>query len=230
MRKVELLLLDQRIADLEPLRLEERECHPAADHQHIDLRQQVLDDVDLPGDLRAAEDGDVRTPGIADRPGRDIRSPSSSGSRRRTGFRNRVTPSVEACARCAVPNASLTYTSPRLASSFANVSSFFSSSAWKRRFSSRRHFARLQRRRPLPAPACRCSRWRTCTGRFSSVAEMLGDRLQRELRVRASLSGRPRWLIRITAPPSCEDLPDGRERLDDPLVVGRPSGPASSGR
>src|SRR5438067_2002952 len=46
-------------------------------------------------------------------------------------------PTVDACARWTVPNASSTYTSASCASFCANCSSFFSSSAWKRRFSSR---------------------------------------------------------------------------------------------
>ena len=52
-------------------------------------------------------------------------------------FTNLAMPAVEACARCAVPKASFTQTSARLASSFAKPSSFASSSGWKRRFSRR---------------------------------------------------------------------------------------------
>jgi len=40
-------------------------------------------------------------------------------------------PAVDACARCAVPNASFTYRSPLRASSRANAGSFASSSGWK---------------------------------------------------------------------------------------------------
>ena len=52
-----------------------------------------------------------------------------------TAGTSRATPSVEACARCAVPKASLTYISPRLARALAYSRSFASSSGWKRRFS-----------------------------------------------------------------------------------------------
>src|SRR5207248_2103590 len=47
-----------------------------------------------------------------------------------------VTPAVEACARCAVPNASFTYTSAYDASFCASVGSFFSSPGSNRTFSS----------------------------------------------------------------------------------------------
>lgn len=57
--------LKQRPADLAPLRLEEGEHHPAADEQRVDLREQVLDDVDLAGDLRSADDGEVGAGGVA---------------------------------------------------------------------------------------------------------------------------------------------------------------------
>src|SRR6266704_2762957 len=47
-------------------------------------------------------------------------------------------PSVEACARCAAENASLTQILPSFASSATNAGSFFSSSLWKRVFSRQR--------------------------------------------------------------------------------------------
>ncbi|MPN05640.1 hypothetical protein SDC9_152891 [bioreactor metagenome] len=58
-----------------------------------------------------------------------IRNPHTAG-------RNFATPSVEAWARWADPKASLTYISARSASDLAKVGSFFSSSLWKRTFSS----------------------------------------------------------------------------------------------
>src|SRR5215831_1969313 len=51
-------------------------------------------------------------------------------------FTNGAIPAVEAWARCAVPNASITHTSAFSASSRAKAGSFASSSLWKRRFSS----------------------------------------------------------------------------------------------
>ena len=51
-------------------------------------------------------------------------------------FANRATPSVEACARCAVPNASFTNTSQSAAYLFANSASFFFSPLLQRQFSS----------------------------------------------------------------------------------------------
>ena len=51
---------------------------------------------------------------------------------------NFVTPTVEAWARCAAPNASFTKTSQSPASARLMASSFFSSPAWNRQFSSMR--------------------------------------------------------------------------------------------
>ena len=55
--------LEQRLADLVALGLEEREAHAAADEQPVDPRQQRLDHGELVGDLRAAEHHDVRLAG-----------------------------------------------------------------------------------------------------------------------------------------------------------------------
>src|SRR6266850_5460312 len=65
-------------------------------------------------------------------------SARSSFSRSRPAYAGRTcaTPSVDAWARCAVPNASFTKRSNPAASCFANAGSFASSSGWKRTFSS----------------------------------------------------------------------------------------------
>ena len=52
--------LDQRLADAVTERAQEREGHAAADDERVDLREQVLDERDLVGDLGAAEHGDQR--------------------------------------------------------------------------------------------------------------------------------------------------------------------------
>ena len=64
---VDLRLVEQALADLQALRLEEGEGHAAADDQGVDLLEQVLDDVQLVRDLRAAQDGDERTVGVLQR-------------------------------------------------------------------------------------------------------------------------------------------------------------------
>ena len=73
----------------------------------IDLRQQLLDDVDLAGDLRAAEDRDERALGILER-GAEILELLLHQQPATAGLRKCATPSVDACARCAEPNASFT--------------------------------------------------------------------------------------------------------------------------
>src|SRR5881396_344268 len=68
---------------------------------------------------------------------RDRDAISASISRPAAGRgRCRVIPTTEACARWAVPKASFTYRSASAASLREKASSFFSSSGWKRRFSS----------------------------------------------------------------------------------------------
>ncbi len=62
-RDVELVLLEERLADLVALRLEEREDHPATDQQVVGLVEQVVDHAELVGDLGPAEHHGVGTLG-----------------------------------------------------------------------------------------------------------------------------------------------------------------------
>ena len=64
LRELQLVILDQRVADFPALRLVERVRHRAADYQGVDLVDEVLDHADLVGDLRAAEYGDEGPGGI----------------------------------------------------------------------------------------------------------------------------------------------------------------------
>ena len=76
------------------------------------------------------------TSGRAGDSSRPPRAASSASTRKpATDGRKRVTPSVDACARCDTPNPSSTNTSASEASARAKPGSFFSSSGWKRRFS-----------------------------------------------------------------------------------------------
>ncbi len=65
-REVELFLFDERLARLEPHSAIERAGHCAADEHAVDFRQQLLDDVDLSGNLGAAENCDEGTLRISD--------------------------------------------------------------------------------------------------------------------------------------------------------------------
>ena len=53
---VELILLDQALAEL-TLRRQERVRHPATDEHRLASRQERVEDLELAGDLRAADDG-----------------------------------------------------------------------------------------------------------------------------------------------------------------------------
>ena len=125
-------------------------------------------------------------------------------------------PSVDACARCADPNASFTYTSASEASAAANAGSFFSSSAWKRRFSSRITPPRIGRdhvggRRP---DAVGRERHRP----MDELRQVLGDGLERELRIRLAL--RPAEVRREDDRRAVvERVGDRRQRRADPRVV-----------
>ena len=57
-RVVQLVVLDERLADRVAARLEERVGHRAADDQRVDAADHVLDHVDLVRHLCAAEDHD----------------------------------------------------------------------------------------------------------------------------------------------------------------------------
>ena len=58
--RVDLIGLEQRVADRLALRGEEREAHRATDHERVDDVEQRFDHAELVGDLGAAEHGDER--------------------------------------------------------------------------------------------------------------------------------------------------------------------------
>ncbi len=91
------------------LRAQERVRHRAADRRSVCTRSsRLLDDADLVRHLGAAEDGDERPLPAPAAPAESTRPPAAAGSRRRARARSGTMPAVEACARCAVPKASLT--------------------------------------------------------------------------------------------------------------------------
>ena len=106
---------------------------------------------------------------------------------------------VDACALWAVPKASFTYTSARSASFLANDSSPLFSSLWNLRFSSRRtspglsSFTILDVSSPIQSFANLTS--------VSSNSERRGIIFLRENFFSYSPFGRPRWDIKIVAPP-----------------------------
>ncbi len=55
---IQLVELDERLADVLSLRLQKGVGHAAADDNGVDLFEQVVDDLDLIGDLGATDDGD----------------------------------------------------------------------------------------------------------------------------------------------------------------------------
>ena len=105
---------------------------------------------------------------------RVISSPATAG-------RQWAMPSVEACARCAAPKASLTKTSASDASWAANAGSLAVSSAWKRTFSSSSIWPGREGTRPPPRPRGPRSRRRSAPSSSTSVARRRSHRSQAQL-------------------------------------------------
>ena len=196
---VELVLLEQALADLVALGLEEGEDHAAADQQLVGLAEQVVDHAELVGDLRAAEHHDVRPRGVDGEPAQHVDLARPRGHPWLTGSRS-ATSYTEACLRCTTPKPSETKrvgevgqlrrrTTPRTSSSL------LVSPALKRTFSSTATWPSLERRDGLGRAVPH-----RVGGEGDVVAEQLaeplGHRPQRVLRVRArpwaGRGGRPR--------------------------------------
>ena len=69
---VEPVGLDQAVPDRSPVGRDQRERHGAADQQRVDAVEQRADRGELVGDLRAAEDRDVRTGGLVEQGRQDL--------------------------------------------------------------------------------------------------------------------------------------------------------------
>ncbi len=85
----------------QPLRREEGVRHAAADEQHVEPRQEVLQGVDLALDLGAAEQGGERLLGLAEQACPALRPRAPGGGRRPCAARRDGTPTIEAWARWA---------------------------------------------------------------------------------------------------------------------------------
>ena len=135
-RERQLVIFHQRFADGETLRLHERVRHGAADQQAVDDFGQVGDHFDFVGDFRAAKNGDAGPRRIARHHGEIFelllheqtgggfghKGDHADGGRMRAVSRAECIVDVEIAERGELGG--------RIAGSF------FSSSAWKRRFSS----------------------------------------------------------------------------------------------
>jgi hypothetical protein len=96
----------QAVTDLPFLEfLLEGEGHAAADDELVGFLEEVVDEGDLVRDLGAAEDGQQRALRVSSTAAKAL---SSASMRKPAAFSFRLTPTIELCARCAVPNASLT--------------------------------------------------------------------------------------------------------------------------
>ena len=83
--RVDQIRLDERPAHRQPARPEERIGHGAADEQRIDPRQQVLDDLQLAGHLRAAEQRRERPRGRGEQRPEVLQFPLQEQPRGRVG-------------------------------------------------------------------------------------------------------------------------------------------------
>ena len=100
-RRLELVVLDERLADRQPPRLEERVGHRPADRQRVHLAEQVLDHLELVGHLRAAEDRHERPLGRAERLAEVLHFllQQQAGGRLRQELRDRLDRGVRPVAR-----------------------------------------------------------------------------------------------------------------------------------
>src|SRR6202171_6358404 len=110
-------------------------------------------------------------------------------------------PSVDACARCAAENASLTQISPSFASSATNAGSFFSSSLWKRVFSRQRTSPSFIALTAFSATSPTQSSAKA-TGLLITWASAAATGFSESLASRPL--GRPKCASRITLPPLSE--------------------------
>ena len=178
-------VLDERVADRVALRDEERERHRAADEQRVAAFEQRVDHAELVAHLHAAEHR-RRTAARARRAAGSSTSTSRASSRPAADGRTRGGPTIDACARCAAPNASLTYTSPSSLRFVANAGSFVFLARIEAQVLEHHHVARrealgeLERRRSR-RPRARAPR------RAEQLAEPAGDRRERVLRVDLAL-------------------------------------------
>ena len=104
---VDLVGLDERFSGGLALGVEEGVGHAAADDDGVGLVEQVVDDLDLVGDLGSADDGDEGLVGFGERfaeVGQLLLHEQPGGG----ALTKWVMPSVEAWARWALPKASLT--------------------------------------------------------------------------------------------------------------------------
>ena len=114
-----------------------------------------------------------------------------------------ATIAVDAWALCAVPNASLMYTSPNVLNCSANPMSPFSSSLWKRRFSSNNTSPFCSKAAACAAASPMQSAEKKTSGSSPSSFCKWGTRWISEYFLSGPSFGLPKWLIRITDPPSC---------------------------
>ena len=108
-RGLDALRLAQRRADLVALGLEEREAHRAADQDRVgDLSRNASSTPILSVTFAPPTIATSGRRGSARMPGQRLDLALRAAGRRRVGEQVRDDASVEACARCAAPNASLT--------------------------------------------------------------------------------------------------------------------------
>ena len=168
--QVHLVGLDEALADGLALGQEEGVGHRAADEDACrTLPQQVLDDVDLVGDLGPAEDRHERPGGLGDGVAEELEFLLDQEADD-AGLPCSAWADAERGGVLAVGGAEgvVDVDVAELGQLLGESSgSFFSSSLWKRRFSSSSTSPSFRAATWL-SPSGRCSRWRTCTGLPSS--------------------------------------------------------------
>ncbi len=178
--------------------------------------QQVLDHGDLVADLGAAQDGDVRMLRILGRLAQVLQLlfHQEAGDRRQVS-RHALGAGMRAVGRAeGVVDVDLAQGRP---AGLAKSGSFFSSSLWKRTFSSIRTSPGLSAL-AIASTSGPTQSGAILTGLLEQLAQRLGRRLQAELRIRAAL--RPAQVAHQDQRGALlQDVLDGGQRGADALVV-----------
>ena len=218
---VDLVGLEQARADLVALGREEGEEHAAADEQRVDPRQQVPDDAELVGDLRAAEHDRVRLLGRLGEPVEHVElggDEQPGGARQQLARARRRSPACGARRRSRRRRRRRRTRRARRRTPRARPSSFEVSPALKRRFSSTSDLAVAERRDASPRHPRRRCRSANATGAPSSSPSRraTGARLYFGS---GAPSGRPRWETTIDAGARAEQGLERGERRPHAAVV-----------
>ena len=214
---VDLVVLDERVADVGALRRQEGERHRAADQQPVAAVEQRVDHAELVADLHAPEHDDERPLRRVEQRAQHLDLARQQPARGRRQHARRARRSTRA-ARCAAPNASLTKTSPSSVRFVAKAGSFASSPGSNRRFSTIMICAGLEAAATARPPRSRPRPGASGTSTPSSSPSRSATGASEYLRIGFALRATEMRAAHDLAVPFAEPC-DRRERGGDAQIV-----------